>query len=49
MSKEKVMSIIQNESGKQFDPDAVKAFLKISEKAWEDSLSHGKQVLPVDL
>jgi len=35
MSKEKVMNIISQESGKQFDPEAVAAFLKISDKAWE--------------
>jgi len=40
MSKEKVLSIIKNESGKQFDPDAVAGFLKISEKAWEGSKAH---------
>jgi len=37
MSKEKVMNIINEESGKQFDPEAVVAFLKISDKAWEGS------------
>jgi len=35
MSKEKVMNIIKQESGKQFDPEAVAAFLKISDKAWD--------------
>ena len=35
MSKEKVLNIISQESGKQFDPEAVAAFLKISDKAWE--------------
>lgn len=37
MSKEKVINIIKQESGKQFDPEAVAAFLKISDKAWEGS------------
>ncbi|SMC79072.1 HDIG domain-containing protein [Desulfocicer vacuolatum DSM 3385] len=35
MSKAKVIGIIREESGKQFDPEAVAAFLKISDRAWE--------------
>jgi putative nucleotidyltransferase with HDIG domain len=35
MTKEKVMNIINQESGKQFDPKVVAGFLRISDKTWE--------------
>ncbi len=40
MSMDKVMNIIKQESGKQFDPEAVAAFLKISDRVWEEC--HGE-------